>query len=96
MFTFQGSLFSQKQPSEKEIKRSDDYYWGQAYNADSNQSKLAARDDLMFNISNQISTSEHLNAKSDLYVNCIKYLFKPVDELTKVIAQTLIKDGSGG
>lgn len=85
-------LISQNQPSELEIKRSDSYYWGQSYNADPNQARLDARDDLISKISNQISNSSTLNAKSDILVEYIKYINKPVEELTKVIAYVSIKD----
>lgn len=85
-------LFSQNQLSELEIKRSDNYYWGQAYNLDPNQARLDARDDLMAKISNQISKSTTLNGKSDILVEYIQYINKPVEELTKVIAYVSIKD----
>jgi len=85
-------LISQNQPSELEIKRSDSYYWGQSYNVDPNQARLDARDDLMSKISNQISKSSTLNGKSDILVQYIQYINKPVDELTKVVAFVSIKD----
>jgi hypothetical protein len=85
-------MVSQNQPGEIEIKRSGNYYWGQAYNADSIQAKLEARDDLMLRISNQISNSDALNDKSDIMVKCIRYINKPVEELTKVIAYVTRED----
>ncbi len=85
-------LISQNQPSELEIKRSDSYYWGQAYNADADQARLDARDNLISKISNLISNSSTLNAKSDILVEYIQYMNKPVEELNKVIAYVRIKD----
>lgn len=87
-------LVSQNQPGERELKRSNLYFWGQAYNADSNQARLDARDDLMSRISNQISNSSTLNGKSDLMVKSIRYINKPVEELTKVIAYVTKEDVS--
>lgn len=88
------SLISQNKLDEIKIKRSNDYYWGQAYNADSSLARLSARDDLMFKISNQISNSGTLNSKTDLMVQHIRYIFKSVEELTKVIAYVSKKDVS--
>ena len=85
-------LESQNQIVEREIKRSDNYFWGQAYNADSSQARLSARDDLMTKISNQISNSGTLNNRSDLMVKSIRYIYKPVEELTKVIAYVSRED----
>ncbi len=80
------SLFSQNKIDEIQIKRSNHYYWGQAYNADSSHARLSARDDLMFKISNEISNSGPLNAKTDLMVKSIRYLSKTVEDLNKVIS----------
>ena len=85
-------LVSQNPIGELEIKRSNKYFWGQGYNADTSQARLDARDELMLMISNQISNSGPLNAKSDLMVICIRYIYKPVEELTKVIAYVTKED----
>jgi hypothetical protein len=79
-------LISQNQLGEIEIKRSGKYFWGQAYNTDSNIAKVDARNNLMDQISAQISNSTILNTNSDLMVKSIKYIYKPVEELIKVIA----------
>ncbi len=79
-------LFSQEQTDEYKIKGSKEYYWGQAYNADSTLAYLAARDALMLKISSQINKSSDLNAKTDIMVKSIRYLHKPVEDLIKVVA----------
>jgi hypothetical protein len=79
-------LFAQENPSEIEIKRSGKFYWGQAYDADSIKACLDARDDLMYKISSEISGTNKLISNSDVIVKCIKYVIKPVEELSKVIA----------
>lgn len=85
-------LVSQNQPGEREIKLSNKYFWGQAYNTDSSMAMLGARDDLMSRISKQISNSGTLNGKSDLMVKSIRYMYKPIEELTKVIAYVTKED----
>lgn len=85
-------LYSQEKPDERKIKRSGEYYWGQAYNADTTRACMEARDDLMQKVSNQISKSSNLNAKTDIMVKCIRYIYKPVDDQTKVIAYVPIGD----
>ncbi|MDY0278246.1 MAG: hypothetical protein RBQ97_09210 [Acholeplasma sp.] len=85
-------LFSQEQPDERKIKGSKEYYWGQAYNQDSTKACMEARDALMLKVSNQISKSSNLNAKSDIMVKCIRYMYKPVEDLIKVVAYVPIVD----
>ena len=85
-------LSSQEQPNEIKIKRSGDFYWGQAYNKDSLQAKQDARDDLMYKISGEINKSDNLTSNSDVIINRLQYLFKPVGDLYKAIAYVLITD----
>jgi len=79
-------LVSQNQPNQLEIERSGNYFWGQAFNIDLIQTKLEARNDLMYRISNQLLNYSELNTKFDLMNKYIKYFHKPVEEYTKVIA----------
>jgi hypothetical protein len=94
VFLNPAKLISQNQPNEIEIKKSGNYYWGQAYHADTNQAKNSARDDLIYRISNQISNVTTPNTKSDVMLKYIKYIYKPVEELTKAIAYVSKEDVS--
>ena len=77
---------SSNEISEKEIKTSGLYYWGQSMDLDIEQSKLNARDDLMLSISKEISDSPELNSKSDIFVKEIGYFVKEIGSKYKTVA----------
>ena len=91
-------LLSQNIITEKEIKKTGNYYFGDAYDTDTLKAKLSARDNLMADISKKIPNNNSLTGKSEILVNAIQYLIKtlydgsykviafvPVDNVSKII-----------
>jgi hypothetical protein len=86
-FLYPSLLLSQKTITEKEIKRTGNYYFGDAYDTDTLKAKLSARDNLMADISKKMPNNNSLKGKSEILVNAIQYLIKPLyDSSFKVIA----------
>jgi hypothetical protein len=97
-FLYPFHLLSQNTISEKEIKKSGKYYFGDAYYTDSLKARQSARDNLMADISKKIPDATSLKVKSEILVKAIQYLcktlydgsfkviaFVPVDNVTKII-----------
>jgi len=86
-YLYPSVLLSQNMITEKEIKKSGKYYFGDAYDTDSLKARQSARDNLMADISKKIPDATSLKVKSEILVKSIQYLSKPLyDGSFKVIA----------
>jgi len=86
-FLFPVVLLSQNTITEKEIKKSGKYYFGEAYDADTLIAKQSARDNLMADVSKKLPDNNSLKVKSEILVKSIQYLSKTLyDGSYKVIA----------
>lgn len=97
-YLYPSILLSQNTITEKEIKKSGKYYFGDGYDTDSISARQSARDNLMADISQKIPDAASLKVKSEILVKAIQYLckslydgsfkviaFVPVDNVTKII-----------